>query len=165
MITFPNSVKDVANIVKAARDFHLRVVPRSGGHSYIANNLGGRDGAVVVDLKNMTDVVFDPADDTVRVETGNKLGDIALVLNGVGRAIPHGTCPYVGIGGHAGAKHKTSEYVLMPMTFAGHGGFGFTSRMWGLTVDNIVSLEVVLADGSIKQASRTVNSDLFWVCH
>ena len=53
----------------------------------------------------------------------------------------------VGIGGHAT-----------------HGGFGFTSRMWGMTLDTIVKLDVVLANGTITTATSTVNSELFWVC-
>ncbi|KAJ6483169.1 hypothetical protein C8R45DRAFT_779246, partial [Mycena sanguinolenta] len=61
-----------------------------------------------------------------------------------GRAIPHGTCSYVGIGGHSG-----------------YGGFGFTSRVWGLTLDTIKSAAVVLANGTIATASSTVNTDLF----
>lgn len=46
---------------------------------------------------------------------------------------------------------------------AGYGGYGFTSRMWGLTLDNVLSINVVTADGSIRTASSTSNSDLFWV--
>lgn len=45
----------------------------------------------------------------------------------------------------------------------GYGGYGFTARMWGLTLDNILSINVVLADGSIKTASSSSNSNLFWV--
>ena len=57
----------------------------------------------------------------------------------------HGTCPYVGSGGHAG-----------------QGGFGLLSRAWGLLADQITSLEIVTADGSILDASHTENEDLFW---
>ncbi len=57
----------------------------------------------------------------------------------------HGTCPYVGIGGHAG-----------------QGGFGLPSRAWGLLADQVQSLEIVTADGSILTASHSENSDLFW---
>jgi len=79
------------------------------------------------------------------IETGNRLGDIALALNDYGFAMPHGTCPYVGLGGHAS-----------------YGGYGFTSRMWGLTLDNILSINLVLANGTIAKASKHVNPDLFW---
>lgn len=57
----------------------------------------------------------------------------------------HGTCPYVGIGGHAG-----------------QGGFGLPSRAWGLLSDQVTSLQIVTANGSIQTASRTENADLFW---
>ena len=61
------------------------------------------------------------------------------------RAMAHGTCPYVGIGGHAG-----------------QGGFGLPSRSWGLLTDQVQSLEIVTADGQIRTASPTQNADLFW---
>jgi FAD/FMN-containing dehydrogenase len=86
------------------------------------------------------------SNNTAIIETGNRLGDIALALNAAGRAIPHGTYSYVGIGG-----------------LSGYGGFGFTSRAWGLTLDTIKSATVVLANGTIAMASSTVNTDLFWV--
>ena len=57
----------------------------------------------------------------------------------------HGTCPYVGIGGHAG-----------------QGGFGIPSRYWGLLADQVTSIEIVTADGAIRTASNTENADLFW---
>jgi FAD/FMN-containing dehydrogenase len=62
------------------------------------------------------------------------------------RAIAHGTCPQVGIGGHATI-----------------GGQGPLSRMWGLTLDHVLEMEVVLADGTITRASKSQNSDLFFV--
>jgi len=114
-------------------------------HSYIANGLGGRNGALVVDLRKLKAITVNSKNGTALIQTGNRLGDIALALNEKGRAMPHGTCPYVGIGGHAG-----------------YGGFGFVSRLWGLTLDNTVSATVVLANGTIAKASSTVNSDLFW---
>ncbi len=57
----------------------------------------------------------------------------------------HGTCPYVGIGGHAG-----------------QGGFGIPSRAWGLLADQVTSIQIVTADGAIRTASKTQNADLFW---
>lgn len=62
------------------------------------------------------------------------------------RAISHGICPSVGIGGHAT-----------------HGGWGYSSRAWGLTIDHIVELQVVLANGTEARASADTNTDLFWV--
>ena len=68
-----------------------------------------------------------------------------LLSNSGKRALAHGTCPYVGIGGHAG-----------------QGGFGIPSRLWGLLADQITSIQIVTADGSIRTASQTKNADLFW---
>lgn len=68
-----------------------------------------------------------------------------------GRALPHGTCPGVGVGGHI------------------HGGFGLTGRNWGLTIDRIIEATVVLSNGSAVTASANKNPDLFFVgfipCH
>ena len=57
----------------------------------------------------------------------------------------HGTCPYVGVGGHAG-----------------QGGFGLPSRAWGLLSDQVLSVEIVTADGQVRTASKSANADLFW---
>lgn len=76
-------------------------------HSYIANGLGGKDGALVVDLRNLGNITIDDAKGTAVIETGNRLGDIAAALGEAGKALPHGTCSYVGIGGHAGMASST----------------------------------------------------------
>ncbi|KAJ7456419.1 hypothetical protein B0H11DRAFT_2176103 [Mycena galericulata] len=144
-VAFPTSVDQVSTAVAAGAAQNIEVVARSGGHSYIVNGLGGNNGSLVVDLRNLTAITVHPSNNTAIIETGNRLGDIALALNAAGRALPHGTCSYIGIGGHSG-----------------YGGFGFTSRAWGLTLDTVKSATVVLADGSIVTASGTVNTDLYW---
>lgn len=80
----------------------LLIVSSISQHSYIANGLGGENGVLVIDMKNFTQVVLNRAANTATIGTGNRLGDIALALNAGGRAMPHGVCPYVGIGGHSG---------------------------------------------------------------
>ncbi|KDR69185.1 hypothetical protein GALMADRAFT_145590 [Galerina marginata CBS 339.88] len=144
-IVFPKSTQDVSTILKLATSFRHQAVARSGGHSYIANGLGGENGVIVVDLSNFKTVSVDPSTKIATIGPGIRLGDVALALNSNGRAMPHGTCTYVGFGGHSG-----------------HGGYGFTSRKWGLTLDTITSLEVVLANGTIVTASSSSQSDLFW---
>ncbi|EGG03604.1 uncharacterized protein MELLADRAFT_89999 [Melampsora larici-populina 98AG31] len=145
-IVFPNNTKAVSDCVKVAVEAKIPVSPRSGGHSYAAYGLGGANGALVVDLSRLKTVSVDQSTGQALIGTGNRLGDVAIGLHSQGRrAIPHGLCPYVGIGGHAS-----------------FGGYGFTSRMWGLTLDNIISQEVVLANGTIVQASQDTNPDLFW---
>ncbi|KAJ7125350.1 glucooligosaccharide oxidase [Mycena epipterygia] len=145
LIAFPANASQVSEVVKAGSSFNLSVTARSGGHSFIANALG--DGRLVVDLSLMKNItVFQNGLATyAHIETGNRLGDIALALNAHGRAIPHGLYAYVGIGGHSG-----------------HGGYGLTSRMWGLTLDRIRQVEVVLANSTVNTASLTINPDLFW---
>ncbi|KAK2464778.1 hypothetical protein APHAL10511_003196 [Amanita phalloides] len=142
-ITFPNNARQVAQVVKVGSAYKYPVVARSGGHSYIANGLGGKNGAVVIDLRNLKQITVSSSG-IATIQTGNRLGNVALGLNSRGRALPHGTCPYVGIGGHSS-----------------YGGWGFTSRMWGLTLDTIRWMEVVLANGTITTITPE-NYDLFW---
>lgn len=75
---------------------------RSGGHSYAAYGLGGADGHLIVDLSNIKDIHVDNSTGVAVVGAGNRLGDVATALfDQAGRAIPHGLCPLVGLGGHA----------------------------------------------------------------
>ncbi|KAG6829575.1 hypothetical protein H0H92_004124 [Tricholoma furcatifolium] len=112
--------------------------------TYIANGLGGRNGSIVVDLSNFVNITVQPKG-TAIIESGNRLGGIAATLGEAGRALPHGSCAYVGIGGHAS-----------------FGGFGFTSRMWGLTLDTISAVNVVLANGTSTNVNSQNYPDLFW---
>jgi FAD/FMN-containing dehydrogenase len=64
-------------------------------HSYIANGLGGNNGSLVVDLSKLKAITVRSSNNTAVIETGNRLGDVALALNAAGRALPHGTCSYV----------------------------------------------------------------------
>ncbi|KAF9559241.1 glucooligosaccharide oxidase [Agrocybe pediades] len=150
-VVFPKTPDEVSEILLLCTQHNFRAVARSGGHSYIANGVGGQEGydhkagVVVIDLGAFISVTVDEESGVASIGTGNKLGDVALALNNAGRALPHGTCPYVGIGGHSG-----------------HGGYGFTSRAWGLTLDTTTALEVVLADGTILTASEENQPDLFW---
>ena len=116
---------------------------------------------MVVDLSKLTQITV-ASSGLATVQTGNRLGDIATTLYNAGRALPHGTCPYVGIGGHSCTPALALEddsFLFIDLAF---GGWGFTSRMWGLNLDPIQSLEVVLANGTITTVSG--NDDLFWVC-
>jgi len=88
--------------MKIGAQYNHQVVARSGGHSYIANGLGGKDGLLVVDMSNFKTVSVDLSTNVATIGPGNRLGDVALALSNNGRAMPHGTCPYVGIGGHSG---------------------------------------------------------------
>ncbi|KAJ5194351.1 FAD-binding type 2 [Penicillium cf. griseofulvum] len=144
-ITFPQSVEQVAEIVKCAAAAGYKVQPRSGGHSYANHGYGGVDGAVVVDLKNLQKLSIDKSSHIATFGAGAHLGDIARFLYKHGRAMAHGTCPDVGIGGHATT-----------------GGMGPASRQWGLAIDQILEMQVVLADGQIVKTSQTEHEDLFF---
>ncbi|KAK8079077.1 hypothetical protein PG994_002884 [Apiospora phragmitis] len=150
-VVLPETAAQVSVAVVSAGRHGLQVQARSGGHSYTSFSHGGRDGAVVVDLRQMQDVVLchehDEFDGAIaRVGGGIRLGNLALQLFDQGkRSLAHGTCPSVGIGGH----------------FT-HGGYGHCSRAWGLAMDQIVALDVVLADGSLVHATERENEDIYY---
>jgi hypothetical protein len=146
-VAYPKGVKQVAKAVKcAAISGNVQVAARSGGHSFAGFGSGGQDGALVLDLKYLNQTRTDSANQLAHIGPATRLGDVVKVLWADGqRGMPHGTCPTVGTGGHALC-----------------GGFGPTSRKWGLAADNIVEAEVVLADGSIVHASQHENAELWW---
>ncbi|KAF1814622.1 FAD-binding domain-containing protein [Eremomyces bilateralis CBS 781.70] len=144
-VTRPMTAEQIAGVVKCAVASKVKVQPRSGGHSYGNYGLGGDDGAVVVDLVNFQQFSMDEKYQAT-IGAGTLLGDVTKKLheNG-GRAMAHGTCPQVGIGGHATI-----------------GGLGPPSRMWGTSLDHVVDVTVVTAKGDIVKASESENSDLFF---
>jgi FAD/FMN-containing dehydrogenase len=138
--------QDVSIAVKVAARFGIPVQPRSGGHSYAAYSLGGRSGALIIDLAHMDQVVVDQKTWKATIGGGTRLEKVTKELFAQGkRTIAHGTCPQVGIGGHATI-----------------GGQGPLSRMYGLTLDHVLEVEVVLADGTITNANASEKPDLFW---
>ncbi|KAG5641033.1 hypothetical protein DXG03_006314, partial [Asterophora parasitica] len=161
-ITYPKTANQISEIVKLGAVQNLPVVARSGGHSYIANGLGGRDGALVVDLRNFNKITINSSKGTALIESGNRLGDVALALGKAGRGLPHGNCPYVGIGGHAGVYSIERNFSVGAYMATAYGGFGYASRMWGLTLDTIVAANIVLANGTVVRSTRQDYPDLFW---
>ncbi|UNI23960.1 hypothetical protein JDV02_009747 [Purpureocillium takamizusanense] len=142
----PSTAEDVSGAIKCAVKSNVHVQAKSGGHSYANFGLGGEDGELMIDLVNLKDFHMDRASWQATFGAGYRLGDLDKKLQQNGnRAIAHGTCPGVGIGGHATI-----------------GGLGPMSRMWGSALDHVLSVQVVTADGSIKNASERENSDLFW---
>lgn len=100
----------------------------------------------MINLEYLQDITLDTETNVAAVGGGVRLGNLAQGVWDQGkRAISHGTCPGVGIGGH----------------FT-HGGYGHTSRNWGIALDHIVGLDVVTADGKLNHATATENSELFW---
>jgi FAD/FMN-containing dehydrogenase len=146
IVILPATIEQVSQAVICASNLGLPIQARSGGHSYASHSSGGTDGSAVVDLRKLQDVELS-SDGIVRVGGGVRLGSLASVIfEQGGRALAHGTCPAVGIGGH----------------FT-HGGFGMASRAWGLSMDQIVALDVITADGKLVRASKSENADLFYV--
>jgi hypothetical protein len=147
-VTYPRNADQVAAIVKCAAQNDLKVQPRSGGHSYGNFFAGGSNSekTIIVDLTNFRQFSIDRNTWVATIGGGTLLGDVTKKLHDAGgRAMAHGTCPQVGIGGHATI-----------------GGLGPTSRMWGSALDHVVEVQVVLADSSIVRASESENSDVFW---
>lgn len=143
-IVQPLGPGDVSRTILWARRNHVRLAARSGGHSY-----GGYSTTtgVVVDLDRLRRIAVNPRARTVTVGAGARLVDIDAALAAHGLAIPAGSCPTVGIGG-----------------LALGGGVGFASRAFGTTSDNVLSLQVVTADGRVRTCSPRANADLYWAC-
>ena len=96
-----SSVEDVSKAVQTAAKYGIPVQARSGGHSFGGYGLGGQNGALVVDLSNLNEVSYDPQTQLATIGGGAVLGRITEELDKHSVTFPHGTCPQVGIGGHA----------------------------------------------------------------
>ena len=140
-IAYCESLTDVQKTVRWARKHGVRIVPRSGGHSY-----GGYSttSGVIVDVSRLHAISV-TASGRAAVGAGAQLLDVYTALAARGRMIPGGTCPTVGIGG-----------------LTQGGGIGLSGRKYGLTSDNLLEATVVLADGSVAVANAQQHQDLFW---
>ncbi len=138
--------KDVADVQAAVKFAHkegLELAVRGGGHS--GAGLGSVDDGLVVDLSLLNGVRVDPGARTATVEGGATIGDLDHAAGGFGLAVPAGIISTTGVGG---------------LTLG--GGHGYLTRRHGLTIDNLVSADIVLADGSFVTASESGHRDLFW---
>src|SRR5271170_964252 len=136
-------VADVIAAVNFGRESKLPVAIRGGGHN--GPGLGSVDDGLVIDLSMMKGVRVDPATKTVRVGAGCVTGDVDHATHAFGLAVPFGIISTTGVAG---------------LTLS--GGHGYLSRKYGLTIDNLLEADVVLADGSFVVASKDNNPDLFW---
>jgi hypothetical protein len=138
-----SGVADVVAAINYGRADNLLTAIRGGGH-----NVGGRalcDDGLVVDLSRMRSVHVDPAKRTVRIQGGATLGDLDRETHVFGLAVPSGIVAKTGIGG---------------LTLG--GGVGWLLRKYGMSIDNLLSCQVVTADGKVLTASASENDDLFW---
>jgi FAD/FMN-containing dehydrogenase len=136
-------VADVMAAVKFGREQKLLVAIRCGGHN--AGGLGVCDDGLVIDLSRMNCVRVDPKKKTVQVGGGALWRDVDHATHAFGLAVPSGIISTTGVAG---------------LTLG--GGMGYLTRRYGLTIDNLLAVEMVLADGRFVTASAKENSDLFW---
>src|SRR5262249_29939538 len=136
-------VADVIAAVNFGRTSKLPIAIRGGGHN--GPGLGSVNDGLVIDLSAMKGVRVDPVARTVRVDAGCTQGDVDHATHAFGLAVPAGIISTTGIAG---------------LTLS--GGHGYLSRKYGLTIDNLIEANVVLADGSFVTASKEQNADLLW---
>jgi len=134
---------DVMSAVRFARERGILVAVRGGGHNIAGNAIC--DGGLVIDLSQMKSIGIDPTAQRARVEPGATLADVDKETQAFGLAVPTGINSTTGIAG---------------LTLG--GGFGWITRKFGLTIDNLISADVVTADGKWLRASAAENADLFW---
>jgi FAD/FMN-containing dehydrogenase len=136
-------VADVIAGVNFAREKKLLLAVRGGGHN--GPGLGVCDDGLVIDLSRLKGIRVDQKSRSVRVEGGCLWGDVDHATHAFGLAVPSGFLSTTGVGG---------------LTLG--GGIGYLSRKHGLTIDNLLGVDVVLADGRLVTASTEENADLFW---
>lgn len=134
---------DVTAGVRFARDHGVLLSIRGAGHNIAGNAVC--DGGLTISFARMRSVQVDPEERTVRVQPGATLGDLDAATQAHGLAVPTGINSTTGVAG---------------LTLG--GGFGWLSRKYGMTIDNLRSTRVVTAEGRIVIASESENSDLFW---
>jgi FAD/FMN-containing dehydrogenase len=138
-----SDVDDVIAAVRFARDQDLRIAVRGGGHSVAGHSTC--DGGIVIDLSRMRELEIDPEQRVARVQGGAHLSQLDQQAQAVGLVCP------VGVIGHTGVAGLTLG-----------GGMGRLQRKHGFTIDNLLSVDLVTADGRQLHASKDENADLFW---
>jgi len=134
---------DVVAAVNYGRENKLLLAIRGGGHS--GPGLGSCDGGLVIDLSHMRSVRVDPSNRTVRVDPGCTAADLDHATHAFGLAVPLGIVGSTGVAG---------------LTLG--GGTGYLTRKYGLTIDNLLEVDMVLADGTFVTANKDQHADLFW---
>ncbi|WP_077490731.1 FAD-binding oxidoreductase [Sinomonas mesophila] len=136
-------VADIRAAVRCARSQDLLVAVRGGGHSF--PGLSVCDDGMLIDLGPMRGIRVDPEARTARVQAGVLLGELDRETQEFGLAVPSGIVTHTGVAG---------------LTLG--GGIGWVMRKYGLTIDQLLSVDLVTADGDLVRASEDQNADLFW---
>ena len=143
MIAQCADITDVITCVNFARENNFLLAVRGGGHN--AGGLGIADEALVIDLSLMKEINIDKISKTVKVQGGCLLKEMDAATHEVGMTVPAGIFGTTGVAG---------------LTLG--GGLGYMTRQYGLSIDNFLEAEVVLANGQLVKASANENPDLFW---
>ena len=143
LVLQPTSAHDVAAAVGFARDHGLLLSIKGGGHNLAGTALADR--GLTLDMSRLRGIVVDPAARTATVQAGCLLGEVDRETQRHGLATPLGFISEVGVAG---------------LTLG--GGLGYLTRRFGWTVDNLLEVEVVTADGRVRRASRDQEPELFW---
>ncbi|OLB58181.1 MAG: hypothetical protein AUI01_02870 [Ktedonobacter sp. 13_2_20CM_2_56_8] len=143
VIVYCADVADVVHAVQFARDSHLLVAVRGGGHSVSGSSVC--DGGMVIDLSRMKGIWIDPEQKTAWAQAGLRLREFVQATQAYGLATTTGTVGGTGLAG---------------LTLG--GGLGWLMGKYGLTIDNLLAVDLVTADGQILRASASEHPDLFW---
>jgi FAD/FMN-containing dehydrogenase/pimeloyl-ACP methyl ester carboxylesterase len=143
MVVQPACAADVVAALAFAREHDVPISVRGGGHNIAGTALA--DGGLTIDMSRLREVMVDPQARTATVQPGCLLGDVDRATQQHGLATPLGFFSEVGVAG---------------LTLG--GGLGYLTRRFGWTVDNLLDVEIVTADGCVRHASRDENVDLFW---
>jgi FAD/FMN-containing dehydrogenase len=143
LIVQPRGVTDVRNAVDFARSSNVLLAVKCGGHSHSGKS--SCDQGMMIDLSLIRGVRVEPQARVAHVLGGSLLGDLDHEAMALGLVTPAGTVSHTGVGG---------------LTLG--GGFGRLARRWGLSLDNVRSVDIVTADGQLRHASADENPDLYW---
>lgn len=143
VIVYCETVRDVALTIAIAQQFNLWIAVRSGGHSTAGYSVN--DGGIVIDVSGLRYVSVAADRKTALVGPGTDFDTLNAALDQYALHVPSGACGSVCVGG-----------------FVQGGGYGYTSRMFGMNCDNVLSVKMILADGAIVTASPQEYSDLYW---
>jgi hypothetical protein len=142
MIVYVESISDIQWSLKTAQEQGLHTVIRSGGHSLAGYSVSN---GMIIDMSRLNNITVDAASNMAMVEAGCIFEKVNEALEAEGFHLPGGGCPTVAVSG----------YMM-------GGGYGFTSRTFGMNCDNVLAVLVMLADGTIVLANEEINTDLFW---